>query len=192
MCLEGAAPKRTHHHNRWWRAHTVRRRLAGGCRASSVLRAEGPSKAKVCELDDRIVRRTRIQDVFRLEVAVHDFFIVQVFQCAAEREDRVGSILLRVVALGNNPIEELATRDQLQDERHLLCFVPGLEQPDDVVMVTHPHDLDLACDVVHILHLRLVYDFDGHNIRDLATRAVCLLVLSLCFRDGLEDLRKIT
>ena len=44
--------------------------------------------------------------------------------------------------------------DELHDEIHLLGFVVDLIELDDVGVLDHLHDLDLALDVVHVLHLR--------------------------------------
>jgi hypothetical protein len=71
------------------------------------------AEPKVGELDLRVRRGRRVQQVLRLEVAVRDRLAVQVVHGTADLGDKVRGVLLRVRALFNNPVKELAAVHKL-------------------------------------------------------------------------------
>mmetsp|Transcript_3608 Transcript_3608/g.12672 ORF Transcript_3608/g.12672 Transcript_3608/m.12672 type:complete len:225 (+) Transcript_3608:4185-4859(+) len=122
---------------------------------------------EIRDLERRVFVLRGEQEVLRLEVAVNDSVDMARPHDLEHLPDDGRGILLGVVLLGDDPLEELASRAQL--ENHLdagLVLKGSLEQDDVGLVLQQLHDLHLPLDVVDVpLALEARLEDDLHGIR---------------------------
>mmetsp|Transcript_12135 Transcript_12135/g.38929 ORF Transcript_12135/g.38929 Transcript_12135/m.38929 type:complete len:253 (-) Transcript_12135:307-1065(-) len=129
-------------------------------RLHHIFARDHPRKAKVRNLDRVRVRRL-VQDVLRLEVAVDNLLVVQKVQRLAQLGHAAGRLLLGVLLFLHDSVKELAARHQLHDEVHLFGLIVDLEERDDILVLHHLHDLNLALRKSRRPRLRPGFDGGG-------------------------------
>mmetsp|Transcript_50047 Transcript_50047/g.82967 ORF Transcript_50047/g.82967 Transcript_50047/m.82967 type:complete len:248 (-) Transcript_50047:54-797(-) len=159
------------------------------CSFHHVLRGHHPRQTEVRHLDSGIIIFIAVQDILRFQIAVHYVSFMQILESVAKGEHSKCSVFLFVVTLGHYPIEELAARDQLHDEVHLLLLVVNLIERDYVCVLDLEHDLDLTLNVPHILDLGLVNDLDCDSFLICQRRVAFVLdfYFMFCFDSGPFD-----
>eukprot|EP00760_Papus_ankaliazontas_P023561 PhM_4_TR2067/c4_g1_i1/m.99921 len=104
------------------------------------------------------------QEVLGLEVAVGDALLVAVVRAEHELLEELPRRGLVEPLRGDNAVEELAAGDELKHKVDVVGRLQHLPELDDVLVLQHLHDGDLALQLLlHVLlgELGLVHDLDG-------------------------------
>lgn len=92
------------------------------------------------------------QEVLRLQIPVHHSHGVAIVDDPDNLTAEIGGGALGVVALGDDPVEELAAGAELHDEIDGVAILVGAFELHDVPVAGHVvHDLDLAANVLDVV-----------------------------------------
>jgi hypothetical protein len=113
---------------------------------------EEDGEPEVGGLERRVLVLAEEEEVFGLEVPVDDAEGVAGVHDLDDGAEQRGGGALGVLALGDDPVEELTAGAELHDEVHgLLVLVRALELHDVGLAGEVVHDLHLAAHVLHVL-----------------------------------------
>lgn len=102
------------------------------------------------------------EEILGLEIPMHDPHGVAAVDDGDYLPAQGGSGSLRIMPLGDDPIEKLAALAQFHDEIDGVAVLEGASQLDDVPVAGEVvHDLDLATDVVHVVAVEEFAGGDG-------------------------------
>lgn len=123
---------------------------------------EEDGEAEVGGLKGRVLVLVEEEEVLGLEISVHDSHgVASVHDLHDGPEQRRGSPF-GVVALGNDPVEELPSGAELHDEvDRVLVLIGALELHDVWLAGEVVHDLDLPPDILDVLLVRKLPLRDG-------------------------------
>mmetsp|Transcript_34444 Transcript_34444/g.67356 ORF Transcript_34444/g.67356 Transcript_34444/m.67356 type:complete len:202 (+) Transcript_34444:445-1050(+) len=132
-----------------------------------LIHLDQPPQAKVAHLDRRVWVRRRVEYVFGLEIAVHDTLRVQVFDRADDLDRDFGRLVLRVVILGDNPLEQMTPADELHDNVDVAIALKRLVEAYTVGVADYTHNVNLPQGEFHLVFALRVYfghHFDGYSL----------------------------
>jgi hypothetical protein len=123
---------------------------------------EEDGEAEVGGLERRVLVLAQQQEVLGLDVPVHDPHGVARVHDLHDGAQQGRGGALRVLALGDDAVGELAAGAELHDEVDVVLVLVGAPEADDVGLAGEVvHDLHLAPDVVHVLPARQLPLRDG-------------------------------
>src|SRR5699024_9763330 len=96
----------------------VSRRAACRCKDMELLFVHDPRQTKVCDQQVCIIFWGAEQEVFWLQVAMHDTMVVQISHCGEDRADEVCSVGLVVAAFTADAVEQLSSESEIGDQVH--------------------------------------------------------------------------
>ena len=125
-----------------FRSHEPR----GAASAEEVLfDVEEGSQSEICDAD---VLLTHLacpeQDIFGLQIPMHDSFLVRMVHCLENSTDEGGCLLLVKFAVVLEVIHQVTTLEKLQNHVEGVVRLVNLVELDDVHVVEGSHDFDFV------------------------------------------------
>ena len=84
------------------------------------------------------------QDIFRLQVTMHDSFLVRMMHCLENSTDEGGCLLLVKLSMVLEVIHQVTTLEKLQNHVEGVVRLVNLVELDDVHVVEGSHDFDFV------------------------------------------------
>lgn len=108
-----------------------------------LIRTHESRETKVRDLDNGGLLLSFVKKVLWLKISVNDAIIMAVPDCINNRLNCVSSLFFRIVFLLHNPVEQLTTTHELDDQVEHRSLVIDLEELHDIGVVQFGEDLDL-------------------------------------------------